>query len=59
MQDTVDGPAHGYDTGYGIVSTYGHDIFVSGLLNTTSESINIWIAQYSMAFIWANPFRAP
>ena len=51
LQDTFDGLSHGYDTGYEIISTEGHDLFVSGFLNTTSESTNIWIARYSMAFI--------
>lgn len=51
QQDTLDGPAHGYDTGYGIISTIDHGTIVSGFINTTTENTNIWIGQISMAYI--------
>ncbi|MFX0041510.1 MAG: hypothetical protein ACFE8L_01245, partial [Candidatus Hodarchaeota archaeon] len=49
LHDTVDSASHGYDTGYGVISTYG--IYVSGFIDHPSEGTNIWIAQYSIAYI--------
>lgn len=45
--ETVDGGSHDYDTGYGIVGSFG-TYYLSGFVNEPLESTNIWIAQYFM-----------
>ncbi|MFX1316246.1 MAG: hypothetical protein ACFE9T_10310 [Promethearchaeota archaeon] len=49
LHDTVDGTSHGYDTGYGVI-TSGPEIYISGFINHPSEGTNIWIAQYGIVY---------
>lgn len=46
--NTIDGSAHGYDSGSGIIKGLGEDFYISGYLNETSEDSNIWIAHYQI-----------
>lgn len=48
--NTIDGSAHGYDTGSGIIRGLGADFYISGYLNETSEDNNIWIAHYQIEY---------
>ncbi len=46
---TVNGPAGGYDTGFGIIRGSGRDIYVTGVVSDTVEGPNIWIARYRVS----------
>lgn len=43
---TVDGPTTDEDKGYGLVFDGDDTIFVTGTMNETNESYNIWMAKY-------------
>jgi hypothetical protein len=49
---TIDGSAHGYDIGGGIIQKVGSAtrFYISGSLNDIEEGPNIWIGDYFMGF---------
>jgi len=43
---TIDGSAHNYDTGYGIISEFQSRVFISGSITESLGGSNIWIGEY-------------
>jgi len=46
---TIDGPAGGYDSGFGVIRGIDRDIYVTGIISDAVEGPNIWIARYRVS----------